>query len=165
MRHTHRSRSFADGGSDPFDTSGADVTHGEYSWQIAFQHHRRARKRPTRIPIRVNRHWQIASGKNKAILIQSDTAALKPVGIWRGASHDEEVMGWDATRLPGLLVNPIHFFEVVVACKTGQLGVVKQLDGRIARNALNEITRHRFSQDPRTSMNTLRAVWERKTAA
>src|ERR1700722_3840421 len=113
MHHTHRTRSFANGRSHPFDTSGPDIAHCEHSWQAAFQHQWRPRKWPRRIPIRVNSQWQIAPREDKAILIESDTT-LEPSGIGRGASHDEDVMGWDRTHLPGLFVDPTCFFELVL---------------------------------------------------
>jgi len=33
--------------------------------------------------------------------------------------HDEEVMGWGRTYLPGLLVDPAYFFEAVLNLKAG----------------------------------------------
>jgi hypothetical protein len=117
MHQTHRCRSFANGRSHPLDASSADIAHCKHSWQAALQHQRRARKRPWWIPIWVNRQWQIASGEDKALLIKSDTAP-QPVGIRGGAGHDEEVMGRDRTHLPGLLVDPTYFLEVILALKT-----------------------------------------------
>src|SRR5258706_1342621 len=118
MHHTHGSSSFANGRSHPFDTSSPDIAYCEHSWQAAFQHQRWAGKRPRRISIRINLHWQIAPGKDEALLIKSDTA-LQPAGIGRGASHYEEVMGRDRTHLASLLVDPTHFFELVLALHTG----------------------------------------------
>src|SRR5882762_11472290 len=118
MHHTHGGSSFANSRSHPLDASSADVAYGEYSWEAAFEHQRRARKRPRRIPIWVNSQRQIASGEDKALLIKSHTAS-QPVGIGRSASHYEEVMGWDRMHLPSPLVDPTHFFELVLALKTG----------------------------------------------
>jgi hypothetical protein len=118
MHHTRRSSSFANGRSYPLDASSTDIAYGEYSWEAAFEHERRTGKRPRKIPIWVNRQWQIASGEDKALLIKSDTAS-QPVGVRGRAGHYEDVTGWDRTHLTGLLVDPTHFFEVVLARKAG----------------------------------------------
>jgi hypothetical protein len=117
MHHTHGSSSFANGRSHALDASSADVAHSEYSWEAAFKHLRRTGKRPRRIAIWINSQWQITSGEDKALLIKSDTPS-KPVGVGRGAGHNKEMMDRRRTHLPRLL-DPIYFFEVVLALKTG----------------------------------------------
>src|ERR1700722_17065478 len=92
MHHTHGRRSFANSRSHPFDASGPDIAHCKHSWQAAFEHVRWAGKRPRKISIWIDRQRYVASGEDKAFLIKSDTA-LQPVGIGRGSSHYEEVMG------------------------------------------------------------------------
>ena len=90
MHQAHGSRSFANGRGHPLDTSRPDIAYCEHSWQAALEHERRPRKRPRRIPNRVNGLWQIAAGEDKALLIQSDTAS-QPIGVRRGGGYDEEV--------------------------------------------------------------------------
>jgi len=118
MHHTYGSSSFADGRSYPLDASSADVAYGEYSWEAALEHLRRTGKRPRRIPIWVNRQWQIASGEDEAFIIKGETAS-QPVGVRRGPGHYEQVAGRRRTCLPSLLVDPAHFFEVILTTKTG----------------------------------------------
>jgi hypothetical protein len=118
MHHTHSSGSFANGRSYALDASSADVAHSEHSWEAAFEHLRRTGKRPKRILIWFDRHRQIASGEDEAFVIKSETAS-QPVGVRRGPGHYEEVAGRRRTYLPSLLVDPAHFFEVILTLKTG----------------------------------------------
>jgi hypothetical protein len=110
MHETHGSRSFA----NPLDASSLDITRCKYSSEAAFQYVRRTRERPGRAPIQVNIQCQIVSGEGNALFVESNTA-LQPVAVRGGAVHDEEVMGSDRRRLLGLLVDPLHFFEVALA--------------------------------------------------
>jgi hypothetical protein len=118
MHHTHGSSSFADGGSHPLDAPSAGVAYSEYSWEAAFEHIRRTGERPSRILNWFASQWQIASGEDKALVIKGETAS-QPIGVWRGAGHYEEVVGGRRTHLSRLPVDPTHFFEVVLARKTG----------------------------------------------
>jgi hypothetical protein len=84
MHQTYRTSSFANGGSHPLDASSADIAYSENSREAALQYVRRTGERPGRISIWVDRQWQIASGEDKALLVQGNTAP-QPFGVWRGA--------------------------------------------------------------------------------
>src|SRR5260370_22772381 len=112
MHQTYRTSSFANGGSHPLDAPSADVAYSENSREAALQYVRRTGEWPGRISIWVDRQWQIASGQDEALVIKCETAS-QPVGVGRGAGHYEEVVGRCRTYVPGLLVDPPHFFDVV----------------------------------------------------
>src|SRR5258708_18634387 len=107
MYHAHGCSAFADGRSHPLDASSTDVAYSEYSWEAAFEHQGRTGERPSRMLIRFDSQWQVASGEDESLIIKSATA-LPPVGVCRGSGHSQDVAGRSRSPLSSLLVSPTH---------------------------------------------------------